>query len=142
MEYGHQLKLPGLRVFMAAGIIIGFIAAGCGEKPVKTEEVVRPVKIMTVGSEDDSSGRKFPGSVRASQRVDLAFNVSGTLAELPISEGNDVKKGDLLARLDRRDFKSNLASANAKHKNAKADYNRNAKLLKEGVISKALPSII
>jgi RND family efflux transporter MFP subunit len=137
MEYGHQLKLPGLRVFMATGIIIGFVAAGCGEKPVETKEVVRPVKMITVGSEDDSSERKFPGSVRAAQRVDLAFNVSGTLAELPVSEGDDVKKGDLLARLDRRDFKSNLASANAKHKNAKSDYDRNAKLLKEGVISRA-----
>jgi hypothetical protein len=35
--------------------------------------VVRPVKIMTVTSSGDFSKRRFPGKVRASKRVDLAF---------------------------------------------------------------------
>ncbi|MCD2452269.1 biotin/lipoyl-binding protein [Methylicorpusculum oleiharenae] len=50
----------------------------------------------------------MPGTVRASDRVDLAFQVSGPLIELPVKEGQPVKKGDLLARIDPRDYETNL----------------------------------
>jgi multidrug efflux system membrane fusion protein len=41
----------------------------------------------------------------------LAFQVSGTLIELPVKEGQKVKKGTLVARLDPRDYETNLRNA-------------------------------
>jgi multidrug efflux system membrane fusion protein len=43
--------------------------------------------------------------------VDLAFQVGGPLIELPVEEGQEVKKGQLLARIDPKDFQTNLRNA-------------------------------
>jgi RND family efflux transporter MFP subunit len=137
MTAGFQKNLQKHRLIIAAGIILVLAAAGCGEKPVETKEVIRPVKIMTIGSGGDTVGRKFPGNVRASQKVDLAFNVAGTLVELSVKESDDVKDGQLIARLDQRDFKSKLAASKSKYESAKADYDRNLHLFKEGIIPKS-----
>jgi RND family efflux transporter MFP subunit len=40
--------------------------------------------------------------------VDLSFRVSGPLVDLPVNEGQEVEEGALIARIDPRDFKSQL----------------------------------
>ena len=82
---------------------LAFSISGCSKKKeeVVKKEVIRPVKIMTVshtGSQDIT--REFPGKVRATQRVDLAFQVAGPLISLPAEEGQRVKKNQLLVSLN------------------------------------------
>jgi len=86
-------------------------ACGQSEEPAKTVETVRPVKLMKVGGSLAGKTRKLPGTVRAADRVDLAFQVPGTLVELPVKEGQTVKKGTLVARIDPRDYETNLRNA-------------------------------
>jgi multidrug efflux system membrane fusion protein len=102
--------------------LLFFLLTSCGKKeePVAQEEVVRPVKVMTVTSSRDAFARKYPGKVRAHKRVDLAFQVDGTLIELPIEEGQNAKAGDLLARVDPKDFQTSLRNAEGQLAKAKA----------------------
>jgi multidrug efflux system membrane fusion protein len=86
-------------------------ACGQSEEPAKTVETIRPVKLMKVGGSLAGKTRKLPGTVRAADRVDLAFQVPGTLVELPVKEGQTVKKGTLVARIDPRDYETNLRNA-------------------------------
>jgi multidrug efflux system membrane fusion protein len=123
-------------VFLLAFVILLTISCGTDNKP-EVKEVIRPAKIMTVGDGTETVIYKFPGNVRAAQRIDLAFDVPGKVVEFPVKEGQDIQKGDLVARLDERDFQNNLAAAKAKYDNAKADYDRNIKLFKEGIIAQA-----
>jgi RND family efflux transporter MFP subunit len=131
--------------------ILAFFFTSCGkeeEKPVA--EVVRPVKTMTVAANVTGSGFTLPGKVRASKRVNLAFKeVSGRLIELPIEgkEGEPVKEGDLLARIDPKDFKTAVRNAEGQLKEAiaavdlaKDEYDRIARIRKEdpGAASEAL----
>jgi len=106
--------------------IFGIFASSCGkeEKEVTEKRVVRPVKIMTLASGEAISKLRFPGKVRASQRVDLAFQVSGPLVELPVKEGQEVKKGDLLAQIDPKDFETNLRKAKGQLAKGKAAIER------------------
>ncbi|MHC4414675.1 MAG: efflux RND transporter periplasmic adaptor subunit [Planctomycetota bacterium] len=75
---------------------------------------VRPLKTMVIESPFAPSGRKYPGKVRASQQVDLAFQVAGPLIELAVRSGDRVEQGQLLARIDPRDFINERDSARAK----------------------------
>jgi len=92
--------------------VLTLILAACSKKAEEAPaEVIRPVKIMNVAAETNVSGLNFPGTVRASQRVELAFQiVGGRLIELPIEgkEGQEVKQDELLARIDPKDFETNL----------------------------------
>jgi multidrug efflux system membrane fusion protein len=98
------------------------------ESQATIEAVVRPVKTMVLKLPDTQFRRSHPGKVHAFQRAELAFKVQGTLIKLPVKEGQDVKKGALLARLDPRDYKTNLA----KVKSAIAQARAQLKAMKAG----------
>ena len=68
------------------------------EAPTATE-VVRPVKTMVVSAGAESNVRTFPGRVEASNKVELAFQVSGLLVSLPVREGQKVAKNEVIAQL-------------------------------------------
>jgi len=53
------------------------------------------------------------GNVLASQTVTVHTQVDGRIDRIAFHEGQDVKKGDLLAQIDPRPFQNQLASANA-----------------------------
>jgi HlyD family secretion protein len=54
------------------------------------------------------------GTLTANQQVDLSFSTSGTVAQLNVKPGDEVKKGDVLARLaDTRELEANVASLQA-----------------------------
>jgi len=89
---------------------------GCNDAPTPTAagNPVRPVKTLVVSTPNATSGIELPGQVRATQRLDLAFEeVGGHLVELPVTgrEGEEVMKGELLAQIDPGDFERALRSA-------------------------------
>jgi RND family efflux transporter MFP subunit len=66
--------------------------------------VVRPAKIMVVGSDTGGITRQFFGQVVARQTVDLAFQVSGQIVEFAAIEGQEIAQGALIAKLDLEPF--------------------------------------
>jgi len=115
--------------------ILASLLTACGKKTEEARpEIIRPVKTTTVEAGTAISGLRLPGTVRASQRVELAFKeVGGRLIELPIEgrEGQEVKQGDLLARIDPKDFETSLSRVQGRLKEAvasldlaKAEYER------------------
>ena len=107
---------------------------GCGEKQEEAEPVVRPVKTVVVG-EAFMGTRSFPGRIEASKRVEMSFRVSGSLVELPIDRGQDVKKGQMLARVDPRDYQIALNEAKAAFSKADADFKRYQSLYEKEAVS-------
>ena len=107
-------------IFTVTWVVFWVAACGGKEEPVTKEEVVRPVKMITVTSSTDALQRNFPGMVRAAKRADLAFQVAGTLKQLPVDEGQEVKEGQLIAQLDQRDFENNLRNAQGQLARVKA----------------------
>ena len=111
-----------LTIFLLA--ILPLVLNACGKKAEEApREVIRPVKTMTVTVDTDISGLTLPGTVRAAQRVELAFQqVGGRLIELPIEgrEGQQVEQDELLARIDPKDFETNLRNIQGRLKEALA----------------------
>ena len=84
------------------------------------EDVVRPVKTMLVKETGNKLTHRFPGKVEAPEVVDLSFRVSGNIIEFPVKEGQEVAKGDLIARLDPRDFKTEINNVRSQLRQAQA----------------------
>lgn len=105
------------------------------EEPV---EVRRSVKIEQVGTKQDAKTCWWPGRAKATREVNLSFRVAGPLVEGPVDVGVHVRKGDVLARIDPRDFEVALRNVEAKLLKAKAtlyraqqDYKRISKVKAE-----------
>ncbi len=122
---------------LVAALAISILLAGCArEEPPEPAPVVKPVKTMIRGTAE-ISGRSFPGRVEATNQVDLAFRVGGPLIEFPIREGQFVRKGQLVARIDPRDFQIRLNAAKADFERAEADFRRFSALYEKEAISQA-----
>jgi RND family efflux transporter MFP subunit len=66
----------------------------------------------------------LPGTVRPWVSLKLLVEVKGKVVEKRVSEGQTVKKGHVLARIDDRDYKNALASARASFDAAVAAHRR------------------
>lgn len=108
MALNHIIGLRGVLCGAVASCVA--IVAGCRPEDEPEASVVRPVKTMVVAGGEGLRLRTFPGTVQASRRVELAFRVPGLLANLPVTEGQRVAKGDLIAQLRQDEFEARLKS--------------------------------
>ena len=127
-------------------LIVGKKAGWFGKqgnfKEIETEKISKIDIIETVSA---------TGKIQPEVEVKLSSEVSGEIIELPVVEGQQVKKGDLLVKVNPDIYQSSLNrsqatlqntraglnQAEATLKEAKANYDRNKQLFEKGIISKA-----
>ena len=125
------------------GLVLSMVAAaflsGCGSEPESQDEppIVRPVKLIEVSTTSSGLDLRYPAVISASERTELSFQVGGLILELPFSEAQDVEQGDVIARLDQRDFESAVNSARASFTNAEDEYQRALRLVEQGAIAQS-----
>lgn len=91
-----------------AGLLL--IAGGCREQQGAGNTKVRPVKTELVGSSGRGTARTLLGRAEAAREAELAFQVPGLLALLPVKAGDKVAKGDVIAELRTDEYQARLAS--------------------------------
>ncbi len=123
-------RIPARRLRFAAAASIGFLALACSEEAPPPDPGPRPVKILEIGGAGATRTLDYPGQIEAAQHAELGFEVAGQMIEFPVTEGQLVEEGDVLARLDPRDFESNLEAKRALARQARTEYDR-AKILFE-----------
>jgi RND family efflux transporter MFP subunit len=121
-------------------ILLVLVCAGCepAAEIVVEEQAVRPARIFRVSSEGVTVENQFVARVEAAQTVDVSFEVSGPLAELPVREGQTIDKGTLVAALDPTDFQLAVREAEVQLKLARQDLQRKRKLLADRGISQSV----
>jgi multidrug efflux system membrane fusion protein len=129
------VALSPAAVVVAATVLL--VATGCGRKKEETpKEIVRPVKVFTLGEAAGKRTMDLPGETRAIKQAVLAFEVSGRISELLVKEGDVVKAGQVLARLDPRDLKAQFDAATARRDAAKPKMERADILAQKNAVSK------
>lgn len=146
MKKKTLLILVVIVVIIIVGLIAGKKAGWFGKtgnfKQVETATIQKMDIVETVSA---------TGKIQPQVEVKLSSEVSGEIIELPIAEGQEVKKGDLLVKINPdlyqsslqrsqasyQNIKSALAQSEASLRQAKANFDRNKTLFDKGVISKS-----
>ncbi len=132
--------------FIVPLVISLSVLTGCREEVVE-KTFIRPVRSMEVQAFDAIGKLSFPGRAQASREVNLSFRVTGPLIARLVDVGTEVKRGDLIARIDPRDFEvalrdvqGQLAKAEATRTRTKKDYERLLRIRKQdpGATSEAM----
>ena len=139
------------KISITAGFFV--IAVGCftfymvmgAERPISLSSAIskelvadaRPVATAIVQPFNHKKEHLFPGKVRATNRAELAFMVAGVVEELDVLEGQAVKKGQLLAALDPRDYRYEYDAATARHLASQRDFKRAQALWQQQVLSQS-----
>lgn len=129
------------RLVLALGT--GLAVAGCSGSGA-VEEVVRPAMVVQIGM-GYADTTAFAGEVRARHEPALAFRIPGKIVRRRADVGDAVRKGDVLAELDRADVALQLEAARAQEASAEADrdlaraeLDRHRNLFERQLISRSL----
>lgn len=135
---GLALMIPVITGCENAGAVAGTDSAAIAV------EAVRPVRAIRLEKPMGVCVRSFPGRAKAVREVNLAFRVAGPLVELNGDTGDKVTKGDLIARIDPRDFsvqvktlEATLNASQAQVTESKLQYARYTNLIQENAAAKA-----
>lgn len=99
-----------------------FLMAACepAEEGAGPDAAARPAKVAVVSAAASSVEYSYPAVVLPALEAELSFRVSGQIMDLPVRAMSQVSKGDLIARIDARDFTSNVAQIEAQRSTARA----------------------
>jgi HlyD family secretion protein len=111
----------------------------------------KSVEVANVNSTTIVETVSATGKIQPEIEVKIASMVSGEIIQLPIKEGQVVKKGDLLVKINPDLYtsglnrtvanlsgtKSGLSQADASYKESKSNYDRSKTLFDKGIISKS-----
>lgn len=123
--------------------LIGFSAmllTACGgeSSEPQTSTTVRPAKLVVATRSSTQRNLEFPAIIRAIESADLTFQVAGEILELDVLEGQEVERGDVIARLNQRNNQNQVAQAQAEFDNAQAEFERAERLAAEDAISRSV----
>ncbi len=146
MKKNNLYIIIGIALVVIILLVVGKKAGWFGKsgnfKEVEITKVERIDIIETVSA---------TGKIQPEIEVKLSSEVSGEIIELPVVEGQQVQKGDLLVRVNPELYQSSLERSRAGLQNiraglsqteaslreAEANYERNKSLFEKGIISKA-----
>lgn len=94
-------------------LIASIALTACKEKEAPPQERVRAVKTIQLSSVAVSTTRTLAGIVKSSQESTLSFRVGGRVADVLVHNGDSVKKDQVLARLERKDYRLSVRRAQA-----------------------------
>jgi RND family efflux transporter MFP subunit len=129
---GVEPKKPGRLRAIVIALVVAAAVAGAGLEAYRLT-LGKPLEVETadVLMRSGQSGVLLTGSgyvITRAKYITIGTKIQGQIVEEPIEEGKIVKRGDLLARIDDRDYQAqlrqtkadyDLASANVKLKQAK-----------------------
>lgn len=90
-----------LKLFVVLLFVAGMIS--CTNK-TKKENFVRSVKVITLKSQPDRIMKTYSGIVKESVEIDLGFSTAGKIERILVKEGEFVRQGEVLARLESKDY--------------------------------------
>jgi RND family efflux transporter MFP subunit len=118
--------------------------AGCAREAEPPPPEVRPVRTVTVAPRAAGNSVVLTGTVQAQNEINLSFRIDGRLVERAVEIGDNVRPGQLIARLDPQNEESSLqsvraqlAGANAQLVEARSNYERMRDLVAEDAVSRA-----
>ena len=127
------------RTHLIIAIGITVLIASCEKK--KEESILKPVtgakyvRSVPIVEKEVSLPVYAFGKLAAQEESKLSFKIGGIIQSIHVNEGQRVKKGQILARLDQQEINAQVAGAKANFEKSERDLKRMEKLHNEKVVT-------
>lgn len=110
-------------------LVLALAASGllmaCGGSDKKEDDVkVRNVMTVTPLNRQESAVKNFSGLVKENSTVSLSFRTAGQIQNILVKEGSHVKRGQLVATLDTKDYQLQVDAAQTQYNQLKNEVER------------------
>jgi RND family efflux transporter MFP subunit len=143
MRQTHQRAAAG--PILASLALLAPLLAGCGSNPAPAQSAAPPPPTVTIAKPEKRTivdQDEYVGRFVAVDSVEVRSRLSGYLSAIHFTDGQMVKKGDLLFTIDRRPFqiildqaRANLAQARANLAYTESDLARGEQLMRDKTIT-------
>lgn len=124
-----------MKIYYPLFFCLLFFLTTCQEKKQnKGPELPRPVRVSRVEALGTIT-RHYTGIVEAKEFSILAFKVPGTIVELQAREGQQVRQGDMIARIKPYDYRLQYQTAQANYQAAQSIYQRTQRLYQSDAVA-------
>ncbi|WGV98944.1 efflux RND transporter periplasmic adaptor subunit [Vibrio sp. YMD68] len=124
------------RILLSFSLLL--MSTGCSTEDLPLiGDTPRPVRLTEVQPVGHQEIRRFPAQVSASKEVELAFRVGGEVVEFNLKPSQRVTKGEVIARLDQRDFKTEVVLKTAEFDLVKREFNRATQMMNQNLLAQA-----
>lgn len=103
-------------------LLLALCSCGSAERSEKDRAVA--VFINEATDYGKSIERIYPGRVKPSEEINLSFKIPGTISNITVEDGQPVKKGQLIAEMDSRDYLLQFEAVEAEYKRVAAEAKR------------------
>jgi RND family efflux transporter MFP subunit len=121
------------------------LLAACKPAEAPLQESFRPVRTVTVEKQVGGETVSLTGQIQAEEEVNLSFRTGGRMIERSVNVGDQVKPGQVIARLEPEtarnaveSARANLAAAMARLTQARNHLWRQQELLRDGWTTRAM----
>jgi membrane fusion protein, multidrug efflux system len=118
-------------------ITVGFLQTGCKPKNTAAQREMPPTQVVAVEAKLQAVSERLSliGSIAANEVVEVKAETEGVIEEILFAEGQHVKQGQLLVRLDESKLKASVNEAEANFKLSRLNFERSEQLLRDKLIS-------
>ncbi len=116
---------------------LSLLLATCNNKEIKKEVEKEAIKVTVFKVKGSGQFEQihYSGTIEAFRVIPLSFQVTGTIQEVRVKEGDFVRKGEILATLDPIDYQQLYNASLAKYLQAKDAYERLKNVYEQGSLS-------
>ena len=120
-----MVRIGFVGVFIIQAILL--VSSGCAKKEEvaeKKREFFLPVQIGKIIFIDVTDQVRAVGNVRAEQRVIVNAEVEGQITQIEVEEGDEVRVGNLLVRIDSREYELEVEELEAELAAAEEEFKK------------------
>lgn len=118
------MKIVKVKKFLSstAAIVISCITlTGCAnDTGLQQQEELRRISVMEIGSAQNNNMITVSGNITPMKTVQLSFKLGGVISDIYSKEGETVKSGEKIAKLETSDYSIQASVANADESMAQA----------------------
>jgi membrane fusion protein (multidrug efflux system) len=118
-------------------LFAGGKAPGTGDKGKSAASQAVAVVTAHPAKKDFAHEVEALGTLRANESVDITAKVADRVAAIRFTEGQQVRKGDVLVELDNTEARADLAAAEAAASDSRSQYKRSQELFQTKALSEA-----
>lgn len=124
------------QIYFLGTLILAFsIVVSCNKKEEKQEVLAMPYKVVQVSNDDTTLLAEYPTKLEGVTDIDIRAKVDGYIEKIYVDEGQEVKKGQILFKLETQTANQDASAAKAKVDAAQVEVNRLKPLVDRKIIS-------
>lgn len=125
MKIKNLFYLPTLLLFMLSSC----------SRPNQSSLPIHSVQVVNPVPSSNTTTQRYSGIIREAHEISLGFKTAGQIKCIYVKEGDQVKKGELLAELDNADYLLGVEALQIQYDQLKSEVARTRKLFDQKSVS-------